>query len=258
MSLDDEDFITFDHVSFGYGQGESFLPVVSDVSFSVKRGSFTAFVGPSGCGKTTILNILAGLVRPTAGTITIKTEASRSGVAYMLALDALLPWRSALRNVELPMEVAGVERAKRTDRAMRLLQQVGLAGFERRRPVELSHGMRQRVALARTLAQDPQILLMDEPFSALDAQTRVVVQRLFLEIWEREKRTVFFVTHDLSEALALADSVFMLSARPAQIRKIVSPDLPRPRDIVALRHDKTYIALFEELWASLEHEVQVL
>ena len=250
------DFVTFDSVSFGYGSGPTFLPVVDDVSFTIKRGSFTAFVGPSGCGKTTILNIIAGLSRPTQGTVTLQSTQQRFTVAYMLARDALLPWRSAQKNVELPMELAGVGRTERRVRATNLLRQVGLAGFENRRPIELSHGMKQRVALARTLAQDPDILLMDEPFSALDAQTRVIIQRLFLEIWERERRTVFFVTHDLSEALALADSVFVLSARPTRIRKVVTPDLPRPRHIAALRHDETYNSLYDDLWSTLEKEAE--
>jgi NitT/TauT family transport system ATP-binding protein len=249
-------FVSFDGVSFGYGDGDAFLPVVDDVSFTASRGSFTAFVGPSGCGKTTILNIIAGLSRPTAGTVTLRSSSRKFRVAYMLARDALLPWRSAQKNVELPMELAGVARAERKARAARLLDQVGLAGFEKKRPVELSHGMKQRVALARTLAQDPDVLLMDEPFSALDAQTRTIVQRLFLEIWERERRTVFFVTHDLSEALALADRVFVLSARPTRIRKVVTPDLPRPRHIAALRHDETYNALYDDLWSTLETEAQ--
>jgi NitT/TauT family transport system ATP-binding protein len=252
----DQNYVAFDHVDFSYGEGERALPVVSDVSFSVARGTFTAIVGPSGCGKTTILNIIAGLSRPTAGSVTIRPHGASYSAAYMLARDALLPWRSARKNVELPMEINHVSRRSRQQRAAELLTQVGLAGFEDKKPIELSHGMRQRVALARTLAQDPDILLMDEPFSALDAQTRVVIQRLFLRIWERERKTVFFVTHDLTEALALADRVIVLSSRPARIKRIVEPDLPRPRQIAALRHDETYNALYDELWSTLETEVE--
>jgi NitT/TauT family transport system ATP-binding protein len=252
----DTDFVTFDGVSFGYGSGPTFLPVVDDVSFTIKRGSFTAFVGPSGCGKTTILNIIAGLSRPTEGTVIVQSTAARFQVAYMLARDALLPWRSAQKNVELPMELAGLPRTERRARAASLLEQVGLTGFENRRPAELSHGMKQRVALARTLAQDPDVLLMDEPFSALDAQTRIIIQNLFLEIWERERRTVLFVTHDLTEALTLADSVFVLSSRPTRIRKVVTPELPRPRHMAELRHDDTYNSLYDDLWSTLEQEAQ--
>lgn len=248
--------VTFDDVSFGYRTGARFLPVVDNISFSLETGSFTAFVGPSGCGKTTILNIVAGLIRPTTGTVTVSTQRWGNAVAYMLARDALLPWRSAQRNVELPMELSHVPHNERRDRAVTLLNQVGLGDFLGHRPPELSQGMRQRVALARTLAQDPDILLMDEPFSALDAQTRVLVQRLFLEIWEHDKRTVLFVTHDLSEALMLADHVFVLSARPTRIRKVVTPNLPRPRRIEELRRDDVYNALYDELWSTLEQEAQ--
>lgn len=248
--------VTFDEVSFGYRTGARYLPVVDNVSFSLETGSFTAFVGPSGCGKTTILNIVARLIRPSEGTVTLSTQRSGSAVAYMLARDALLPWRSAQRNVELPMELSRVSRDERRERARTLLRHVGLEEFLGHRPPELSQGMRQRVALARTLAQDPDIMLMDEPFSALDAQTRILVQRLFLEIWERDRRTVLFVTHDLSEALMLADHVFVLSARPTRIRKVVTPDLPRPRRIEELRRDDTYNALYDELWSTLEQEAE--
>lgn len=218
-------------------------------------GEFLALVGPSGCGKTTLLNIVAGLLPPSQGTVYVEGAISR-GVnpkfGYMFQKDTLLPWATAIENVILPMAVKG-----QPDRraAASLMTLVGLAGFEAHYPRELSGGMRKRIQLARLLAQDPEILLMDEPFGALDAQTRLIIQDEFLKIWERQKKTVIFVTHDLQEAIALADRIVLMSCRPGKIKALYSVDLPRPRMVEeALVHPR-FTALFREIWRSLKEEV---
>ncbi len=231
------------------------LQALLNVDLSVADAEFLAIVGPSGCGKSTLLNILAGLLPPSQGLVYVErvvTQGVNPKVGYMFQKDTLLPWATAIENVVLPMEVRG---RPDLNAAASLMALVGLVGFEAHYPRELSGGMRKRVQLARLLAQDPEILLMDEPFQALDAQTRLLIQEEFLKIWERQKKTIIFVTHDLQEAIALADRIALMSCRPGTIKAVYPVDLPRPRMVEeALVHPR-FTALFRELWGSLKAEV---
>jgi NitT/TauT family transport system ATP-binding protein len=240
--------------AFSTPDGKPML-ALDDVSFDVPRGQFLALVGASGCGKTTILNMAAGLIHPVAGSVRIDGEVvsgpSRK-TGYMFARDGLLPWRSARQNIEVGLELRGVAAQERTRHGTRLLDMIGLSAFGQAYPWQLSQGMRQRVALARTLAIDPDTLLMDEPFAALDAQTKLMLQAEFLRIWERDRKTVVFVTHDLAEAVALADRVIVLTRRPGRIQADIVIDLPRPRDPERIRFDLHYLKLSEQVWQALK------
>jgi NitT/TauT family transport system ATP-binding protein len=233
--------------------------VLNGLDLQVEEGSFTAIVGPSGCGKTTILNLLADVVAPTAGTVLVQGEppaktSARAG--YMLARDALLPWRSVRRNVELPLDIrGGVSAERKHEVATELLARVGLAGSEDRAVKQLSHGMRQRVSLARILAFDPDMLLMDEPFSALDAQTRMRAQEFFLEVWQRDRKTVLLVTHDISEAIFMADHILVFSSRPATLLETFTVDFPRPRVLEDVRRTTEFTELYEAVWGLLKSDV---
>jgi NitT/TauT family transport system ATP-binding protein len=228
---------------------------VDNASFDVADGEFISIVGPSGCGKTTILNLLTGLVPMQDGRISLlgKTPAvGNPDVAYMLARDSLLPWRSALDNAAYGMEVRGVAEAERGRRARELLAEVGLRGFENHYPKMLSHGMRQRCALARTFCLDSPVMLMDEPFGALDAQTKLQLEDLLLRLWGEHRRTVVFITHDLAEAVALSDRVIVMSARPGRILADMRIELQRPRSVRALQHDKHFLEIYAHVWEKLE------
>ena len=228
---------------------------VDNASFDVADGEFVSIVGPSGCGKTTILNLLTGLVPLQDGRISLlgKTPAvGNPDVAYMLARDSLLPWRSALDNAAYGMEIRGVAEAERGRRARELLAEVGLKGFENHYPKMLSHGMRQRCALARTFCLDSPVMLMDEPFGALDAQTKLQLEDLLLRLWGEHRRTVVFITHDLAEAVALSDRVIVMSARPGRIIADMRIELQRPRSVRALQHDKHFLEIYAHVWEKLE------
>jgi NitT/TauT family transport system ATP-binding protein len=225
------------------------------VSLTVNDGEFVSIVGPSGCGKSTMLNVIAGLLAPAEGSTHVSGidgNGAGSRIGYMFQKDTLLPWATALENVCLPMDVKG---ARDWHKARALMQLVDLTGFEAHYPNQLSGGMRKRVQLARLLAQDPEVLLMDEPFGALDAQTRLIIQEEFLKIWERQRKTVLFVTHDLQEAIALSDRVVLISARPGRIKATYTVDLPRPRQIETVLAHPRFMAQFQEIWASLKQEV---
>ncbi len=231
---------------------------LTDVTFSVDKGHFLAVVGPSGCGKSTLLNIISGLLMPTSGRVTVKGKPVtqiRHDVGYLPSQDSLLPWRTVVQNVEYPLSLQGVSRAERHQRSRRMLEAVGLGGFEHYYPHALSQGMRQRVAIARLFATDSDLVLMDEPFSALDAQTRVLVQDLFLSIWEKEHRTVVLITHDVSEAVALADRVVVFSSAPGTVLSVHDIDLPRPRSVERLIFDNVVFQEYMRLiWRDLRHD----
>jgi NitT/TauT family transport system ATP-binding protein len=234
-------------------EGQAPSPALIDMDLRVREGEFLAMVGPSGCGKTTLLNAFAGLVAPTRGRVRIGGEpvgGIRADVGYMFARDGLMPWRSALDNVAFGLELRGVPAAERHERARRYLALVGLEKFAGHRRAELSQGMRQRVALARTLATEPAVILMDEPFAALDAQTKVIVQDEFLKIWESSRRTVVFVTHDIVEAVTLADRVIVFSDRPGRIIGEFAVNIPRPRSASG-SHDAAFERLRVDIWACL-------
>lgn len=235
---------------------------LSDVNLDIPAGQFVALVGASGCGKTTLLNMLAGLRHPTTGDIIINGRPPalpNLDVGYMFARDALLPWRSARKNVELPLETRGWNAQRRRERSREMLELVGLKGRESQYRLQLSQGMRQRVALARTLAADPSILLMDEPFAALDARTKLTLQAEFLRIWElhqssETRKTVIFVTHDLQEAVLLADRVVVMLPNPGRIAQDRVIDLPRPRahQLGEIQFTDTFKQTAHELFERLE------
>ena len=232
------------------------LPVLQGVSLQVRSGEFVALAGPSGCGKTTLLNLCAGLVDLPAGQqLKVAGEAPVLGsqrVAYMLARDSLFPWLTALDNAAFGLKVRGVPLAQARETAAAMLKRVGLGGSEHKLPKALSHGMRQRVALARTFAMPSPLLLMDEPFGALDAQTKLQLQDLLLQLCQEGERTVLFVTHDLSEAVALADRVVVMSSRPGRIVADVPVRLPRPRSIRALQTSEDFHHTYTQVWKHLE------
>jgi NitT/TauT family transport system ATP-binding protein len=236
------------------------LVAVSKVSLPIRQGEFVSIVGPSGCGKTTILNLIAGLL-PTSvasGAFLVNGKLPSSGnrdISYMLARDALCPWRTTLANAELGCEIRGVPAAERRAIARDLLNKVGLSDFESAYPKALSQGMRQRTALARTFAMDAPILLMDEPFGALDAQTKLQLEDVLLSLWQSTHRTVVFITHDLSEAVSMSDRVIVLSARPGRIAADVEVNLGRPRSVRALQKEPAYHALYADIWTRLEQGI---
>ena len=253
--------ITLDDVEHCFGSpqpGREAVQVLCPTSVKIERQQFVALVGPSGCGKTTVLNMVAGLIRPLRGRVLCNEKEPSLGdpdVGYLLARDALLPWRTALRNVTLPLEIRGVSRPERERSARALLQDVGLEAFADAYPAQLSHGMRQRVAVARTLIAKPTTLLMDEPFSALDAQTKLSLQQQFLKLWERDQSTVMFVTHDLTEAILMADRVLVFSARPGRVKADFTVDLDRPRSVAELQASNRFHELFREIWNVFREEV---
>jgi NitT/TauT family transport system ATP-binding protein len=234
--------------------------VLRDISLSVPEGRFVAIVGPSGCGKSTLLNIAAGLLTPSVGRVDVFGE-RLGGVnphaAYLFQQDALLPWRTVLDNVMLGLVFRHVPRATAEAEARRWIQRVGLAGFEDRFPHQLSGGMRKRVAIAQSWIVDPRILLMDEPFGALDVQTRQNMETELLDLWQESRKSVLFITHDLEEAIALADQVVVMSAGPAaRIKGIYEVDLPRPRDVAEIRLNPEFTGLYRRIWADLRDEVK--
>jgi NitT/TauT family transport system ATP-binding protein len=239
------------------------LLAVENTNFNVVPGEFVVIVGPSGCGKTTILNIIAGLEAQQSGTVTVGDQAPKAGrhdVAYMFAQDALLPWRTVLENVLFGVEIQTSTRElpKQTRaEALELITMVGLGGFEKAYPRQLSHGMRQRVALARTFLMPSPVLLMDEPFGALDAHTKLMLEQGLLRLWERDKRTVLFITHDLAEAITLADKILVCTARPGSIKSVIPIELARPRNINALQNDPAYHEYYKRLWGDLSSEMAV-
>jgi NitT/TauT family transport system ATP-binding protein len=235
------------------------IEAVRDISFTVRRGEFVALLGPSGSGKSTILNMIATLIRPTSGQILIDGRPVVAGratpdVGYVFQRDTLFPWRTVADNIGYGLQLAGVPETERKNRIAACVGQAGLKGFEHAYPSALSGGMRQRAALMRTLVVEPQILLMDEPFGALDTHTKIDMHEVLLRIWEREQQTVLFVTHDLGEALTLADRIILFSARPGQIKDMFDVDFGRPRDAVKVRETPRYAELFQKIWHSLGEE----
>ena len=233
---------------------------VDHTSLQVAPGEFVSVVGPTGCGKSTLLNVAAGLLQPSSGQVRIFGQSLGGEVnrraGYMFQSDALMPWRSALQNVIAGLQYRGVEEALAIVQGEEWLQRVGLQGFGDRYPHQLSGGMRKRVALAQTLILDPDIILMDEPFSALDIQTRQLMENEVLELWGAKKKAVLFITHDLDEAIAMSDRVIVLSAGPAThpIGEFVI-DLPRPRDVAEIRVNPRFIELHQQIWSVLRDEV---
>ncbi|MDR7480951.1 MAG: ABC transporter ATP-binding protein [Armatimonadota bacterium] len=229
-----------------------------DVTLTIEAGRFVSLVGPSGCGKSTLLNIIAGLVRPTDGTVRHRgapVDGVNTDVGYITQDDNLLPWRTLQENVELALEFRGIAPGERRQRAAQYIARVGLAGFEHHYPHELSGGMRKRAALIRTLIYEPAVVLMDEPFGPLDAQTRVIMQDELLRLWEGSGKTIVFVTHDLVEAIALSDEIALFSRSPGAIKRVYRVPLPRPRDVFHIHADPHFPAFYTQLWSDLREEI---
>jgi NitT/TauT family transport system ATP-binding protein len=247
--------IQWQNVSKRFWKGREPKTILSDVSLDVRCGEFLTVVGPSGCGKTTLLNIAAGLTRPSGGQVLHDGREVRGvnrQVGYLTQKDTLLPWRRVRDNVMLPLQLQGMPARQRRQEADEILGRVGLADFKEHYPAELSGGMRRRVLIARTLVYNPQTLLMDEPFVALDAQTQLKLQNDLLRLWEESSLTVVFVTHDLAEAVALADRVVILARPPHGIRDMREVGIERPRDVRAVRGDPRFGKLHDDLWHGLE------
>ncbi|MEO6437240.1 MAG: ABC transporter ATP-binding protein [Tepidisphaeraceae bacterium] len=231
------------------------VDILDSISLSVREGEFVAIIGPSGCGKTTFLNAVAGLTRITRGSLRVRGEtpvAGRPDSSYALARDTLLPWRSAIQNVELALQMRGFDKSGRRAMAEEALARVGLAEASDRHPIALSQGMRQRVALARAFVTRPTLMMMDEPFGALDAQTRLLMQDLLLSLLDQFGGTLLLITHDLGEALVLADRVVLFSNRPARVSAEYVVDIPRPRQGQEVRREPRYIQLYDEIWTALK------
>jgi NitT/TauT family transport system ATP-binding protein len=239
--------------------GSRLYTAVERVRLRIEHGEFVAIVGPTGCGKSTLLNIAAGLLRPVSGTVRI-FDSPLGGLnreaGYLFQADALFPWKTAIDNVAIGLEVSGTSRAEALERAQAWLTSVGLGAFGNRYPHMLSGGQRKRVGLAQVLIRDPKILLMDEPFGPLDAQTRQIMGNLLLDLWNADRKAVLFVTHDLEEAIALADRVVIMSAGPnARIIGDWRVALKRPRDIFEIRLEQEFHSLHREIWSVLKAEV---
>jgi NitT/TauT family transport system ATP-binding protein len=252
--------VALEGVTLDFGMpGNGAFRAVDSVDLVTGREEFVAIVGPTGCGKSTLLNVAAGLLTPTSGSSRIFGE-PLSGInrsaGYLFQQDALMPWKTAAANVAIGLEIAGVSSREAEERARRWLARVGLAAFGDRYPHTLSGGQRKRVALAQVLIRDPKILLMDEPFGPLDAQTRLIMGDLLLRLWSQDRKAVLFVTHDLEEAIALADRVVIMSAGPAA--RIIGDypiDLPRPRDIAEIKVAPRFHEVHREIWHLLKTEV---
>lgn len=239
--------------------GNSTYTAVERASLDVADGEFVSIVGPTGCGKTTLLNVAAGLITPSSGTIEVTAEPLHGlnrAAGYLFQAEALFPWKTALENVAIGLEVAGTPRNDAMSRAAAWLARVGLADFAGRYPHMLSGGQRKRVGLAQVLIRDPKILLMDEPFGPLDAQTRQIMGNLLLDLWSADRKAVLFITHDLEEAIALSDRVVIMSAGPAaHVIGDWRVPLPRPRDIAEVKLERAFHDLHREIWHKLRDEV---
>lgn len=257
--MSDEPLIEYRDVGRRFLSRTGAVTACEQVNLTVRQGEFVAVVGPSGCGKSTLLNMAAGLLAPTTGQVFyrgVPVQSPNTDVGYLTQRDTLLPWRTVEDNVAIALELRGDSRADRHRTAHAWLNRVGLAGFEKSYPAQLSGGMRRRACLARTLSYEPETILMDEPFGALDAQLRLVMHDELLKLWTGTRKTIVFVTHDLAEALTLADRVAVFSARPGRIRAIETVDLPRPRDVFRIRFDPRFGELHDRLWSYLEASVR--
>src|ERR1700727_4086162 len=239
-----------------FATGEGALTAINDVSLTVAPGEFLAVIGPSGCGKSTLFNVIGGLLGGYDGRVAVageKVYGPHASIGMVFQEESTFPWRNVVDNVAFPLEIAGMPKRERIERARHFVSMVGLDGFEKRYPAELSGGMRQRVSMARTLASEPKILLMDEPFAALDEQTRLLLGDKVLQIQQQLKQTTMFITHNITEAVRLADRILVMTYRPGQVKRIVDIDLPRPRssEIVSSEAFGRYVA---QIWGALREE----
>jgi len=250
------DVLVVDDVVKRFNTPEGQLTAVDHVSLGVRQGEFMAVIGPSGCGKSTLFNIIGGLVDGYDGRVTVagdRVTGPHPSIGMVFQEESTFPWRTVIDNVAFPLEISGMGKSERYDRARHFISLVGLNGFEKRYPAELSGGMRQRVAIARTLASEPKILLMDEPFASLDEQTRLLLGDKVLQIQQELQQTTLIITHNITEAVQLADRVLVMTYRPGKVKRIVDIDLPRPRssEIVSSEAFGRYVA---QIWADLREE----
>ena len=230
------------------------------MDLNIGEGEFVTVVGPSGCGKSTLLNLIVGLLRSTVGRIVFRgnlIDGICPQIGYVTQKDNLFPWRTLVKNVEIALEIRGIDKSARRRQAEELIERVGLRGFEDHYPHELSGGMRQRANIIRTLIYDPELILMDEPFGPLDAQTRIVLQDELLKLWSATKKTIIFITHDLIEAITLADRVVLMSSRPGRIKSVEPVNIARPRDVFKIHESEQFRAVHEKLWRELRPEVKL-
>lgn len=248
--------LTVENVTKRFGTGPGALTAVDSVSFSVASGEFVSVIGPSGCGKSTLFHIIGGLADATQGSVRVENEAVKGphpAVGIVFQEESTFPWRTVIDNVAFPLELRGIGREERHAAAAHYIDMVGLHGFEKRLPSELSGGMRQRVSIARTLAAKPRILLMDEPFASLDEQTRLLLGDKVLQIQQQLRQTTLLITHSITEAVQLSDRILIMSYRPGRVKRIVQVNLPRPRtsEVVGSREFGAYVA---DVWADLRDE----
>jgi len=239
-----------------FGSQADGVTAVDDVSFDIRPGEFVSVIGPSGCGKSTLFNIIAGLQTPTSGQVSVEGQPVRGphpAVGTVFQEESCFPWRTVIDNVAFPLELAGLAKAQRHEQAKQFIDMVGLRGFERRMPSELSGGMRQRVCIARTLAAKPRLLLMDEPFAALDEQTRLLLGDKVLQIQQELRQTTLLITHSITEAVQLSDRVLVMTYRPGRLKRFVTIELPRPRSGDAVT-SPAFGAAVASLWADLREE----
>ncbi len=255
--------VTVENVSIGFDAG---VEALRNVTFEVGSGELVSVIGPSGCGKSTMLNAIASLLSPEEADVRgrilidgtdVRQGGGRGALGYVFQRDTLFPWRTVLQNVAAGLEIRRLPKADRLERSRRLIEVVGLSGFEQYYPHQISGGMRQRTALIRTLAYDPQIVLMDEPFGALDAQTRMILQGELIRIWAASRKTILFVTHDLAEAITLGERVIVFSKRPGTVTRIYGVPFPHPRDPIGLRGSPAFAELEATIWSTVGQEFRV-
>jgi NitT/TauT family transport system ATP-binding protein len=248
------------NVTKTYDSRGRIVSALQDVTLPVEQGSFTTIIGPSGCGKSTLLKIIAGIALPYDGRLTYKGReitSINSDIGFVTQDSNLFPWLTLAENVELALKIRGVPREKRTQAAQEFIDTMQLTGFEGHYPFELSGGMQKRGSIIRTLIYNPEVILMDEPFGPLDAQTRLILQDELLRVWDKDKKTIVFVTHDLTEAIALSDKVVLLTGRPGTVKRIFDVPLPRPRNIFEIHNEPGFHEIYHEIWQYFRSEIKV-
>ena len=252
--------IEFANVSKTYYSRGRIVSALNDVTLPVEQGSFTTIIGPSGCGKSTLLKILAGISRPYEGRLTYKGReitSINSDIGFVTQDSNLFPWLTLAENVELALKIRGVPKDQRAQAAQKFIDTMQLTGFEAYYPFELSGGMQKRGSIIRTLIYNPEVILMDEPFGPLDAQTRLILQDELLRVWDKDKKTILFVTHDLTEAIALSDKVVLLTGRPGTVKRIFDIPLPRPRNVFEIHSEPGFREAYHEVWQYFRSEIKV-
>jgi NitT/TauT family transport system ATP-binding protein len=252
--------ISFANVKLVFASQDGDVRALDDVSFDVLPGRITTVVGPSGCGKTTLLRLAAGLVPVSSGTVSYKgtvVTALNTSVGYVTQDSNLFPWLTALGNVEFPLAIRGIAAAERREKALHWLRLVGLDGFENHYPSQLSGGMQKRVSIVRTLIYEPEVILLDEPFGALDAQTRMSLHHELLGLWQQQKSTMLFITHDLVEAITLSDQIVIMTRRPGRVKEIYQVPLARPRNVFEIYLEPGFDDAYGTLWSHFKSEISV-